>query len=48
MLYWLERRSIDPIKTTVITSNLSLEDFKKKEERLTSRILENALVLVAK
>jgi DNA replication protein DnaC len=43
MLFWLD--SVDKDKKTIITTNLSLEQIKKKDGRIYSRILKNCKVI---
>jgi DNA replication protein DnaC len=46
MLYRLDQRIDSQIKKTIITSNLSLEEIEKKEERLFSRMCQDATIVV--
>jgi DNA replication protein DnaC len=46
MLYRLDKRVNDKTKQTIITSNLSLDEIKGREERMFSRLCDNAKILV--
>ena len=46
MLFWLERVE-NPRRKTIITSNLSLADMKKRDERIFSRMMQNSTVIIA-
>lgn len=47
-LYWLNERLSEPLRQTVITTNLTLADLATREQRIASRILENAIILELK
>lgn len=45
MLFRLDRVDVDDMKT-IITTNLSIDEIKKRDQRLYSRMMKNAQILI--
>jgi hypothetical protein len=44
MLYWINRRHNYNLPL-IVTTNLTIKEFEEREKRISSRLLENALLL---